>query len=398
MPCALTAWHTVLFGETGCKIYSFVWLHKDKSLQCKILYIKIHTTFYEYEDLYTITKIFKVSGCIALCYLTLISLVFNVYDNCFNSCTVFCNCLVCLFVCWFVMASVSCCNVYCHYTGLFKMIVGVITICHTQHTWDSSICFLFNRTTLQVFVTCLTGALYVHPLWLYKYQPHNRVRSKLSVACQRWWFQWRLRFVEWKRNLVAHGDAREEKWRGKRQMEWLTKQASVWLGTFHPVLLQSFSPDPHSKKASTRLNWHPRRYKWTRPFRWKTESGFCACAITFRLHSTFSPPIHTHPVPWNCSYRLRVELSDGGCFPNLVRNCRWTIVPRQSFRITLYLKQRNGSHRYTDIWSSSTKTSFWMTVPFSGGGGYWKMFSSNPYVNNAELLYNVRWIQTKTQL
>ena len=94
------------------------------------------------------------------------------------------------------------------------------------------------------------------------------------------------RSVEWKRNLVAHGDAREEKWRGKRRMEWVAKQASVWLRTVHPVLLQSLSADPHSKKASTRLNWHPRRYKWTRPFRWKTESGFCACAITFRLHST----------------------------------------------------------------------------------------------------------------
>jgi len=39
-------------------------------------------------------------------------------------------------------------------TGLFEMIVGVLTTCHTQYTWDSSICiFLFNRTTLQVFVT-----------------------------------------------------------------------------------------------------------------------------------------------------------------------------------------------------------------------------------------------------
>ena len=51
------------------------------------------------------------------------------------------------------------------YTGLFKMIVGVLTTCHTQHTSDNSICiFLVNRTTLQVFVTYLTGALYVHPL------------------------------------------------------------------------------------------------------------------------------------------------------------------------------------------------------------------------------------------
>jgi hypothetical protein len=47
-------------------------------------------------------------------------------------------------------------------TGLFKMIVGVLTTCHTQYIWDRSICiFLFNRTTIQVFVTYLTGALYV---------------------------------------------------------------------------------------------------------------------------------------------------------------------------------------------------------------------------------------------
>ena len=73
------------------------------------------------------------------------------------------------------------------------MIVGVLTTCHTQYTWDSSICiFLFNRTTLQVFVTYLTGALYVHPLWFFKHQRDNRVRSKLFVACQRWWFQWRF--------------------------------------------------------------------------------------------------------------------------------------------------------------------------------------------------------------
>ena len=48
------------------------------------------------------------------------------------------------------------------YTGLFKLIVGVLTTCHTQYTWDSSICiFLFIRKTLQVFVTYLIGALYV---------------------------------------------------------------------------------------------------------------------------------------------------------------------------------------------------------------------------------------------
>ena len=76
------------------------------------------------------------------------------------------------------------------------MNVRVLTTCHTQYTSDSSICiFLFNRTTLTVFVTYLTGALYMHPLWFYKHQHDNPVRSKLFVACQRWWFQWRFWFV-----------------------------------------------------------------------------------------------------------------------------------------------------------------------------------------------------------
>ena len=42
-----------------------------------------------------------------------------------------------------------------------------LTTCHTQYTSDRSICiFLFNRTTLQVFVTYLTGALYMHSVIL----------------------------------------------------------------------------------------------------------------------------------------------------------------------------------------------------------------------------------------
>ena len=40
--------------------------------------------------------------------------------------------------------------------------------------------------------------------------------------------------------------------------------------------------DAHNSSASNRLNWRPHRFKWTRPFRGKTNSGFCACAITFR--------------------------------------------------------------------------------------------------------------------
>jgi hypothetical protein len=44
--------------------------------------------------------------------------------------------------------------------------------------------------------------------------------------------------------------------------------------------------DAHTSAASSRLNWCPRRFKWTCPFRRKTKSGFNACAITFQEHPT----------------------------------------------------------------------------------------------------------------
>ena len=47
--------------------------------------------------------------------------------------------------------------------------------------------------------------------------------------------------------------------------------------------------DTHTSAASSRLNWRPHRFKWIRPFREKTKSGFCACAITFRTSYTTSP-------------------------------------------------------------------------------------------------------------
>ena len=78
---------------------------------------------------------------------------------------------------------------------------------------------------------------------------------------------------------MAHGDAREGKWRGKIRMEWVASSLPLYVGTRS---IQLLSADPHSSAASSRLKWHPRRFKWTRPFRWKTKSGFCACAITFR--------------------------------------------------------------------------------------------------------------------
>jgi len=48
--------------------------------------------------------------------------------------------------------------------------------------------------------------------------------------------------------------------------------------------------DAHTSATSSRMNWRHRRFKWTRPFRRKTKSGFCACATTFQLAN----PSFTH--------------------------------------------------------------------------------------------------------
>jgi len=84
-------------------------------------------------------------------------------------------------------------------------------------------------------------------------------------------------------NVVAHGKAREGKWRGNWRMEWVV--STLHTSSEHGVSGIT-TADAHISAVSSRLNWRPRRFKWTRPFRRKTKSGFCACAITFETQST----------------------------------------------------------------------------------------------------------------
>jgi len=92
--------------------------------------------------------------------------------------------------------------------------------------------------------------------------------------------------VEALRNMMAHGDAWEGKWRGNRQLDRAATTLALYLGTWS---IHGPPTDPHSFTVSSRLNWLPGRLKWTRPFLWKTKSGFCACAITFQTCSTPYP-------------------------------------------------------------------------------------------------------------
>jgi hypothetical protein len=92
-----------------------------------------------------------------------------------------------------------------------------------------------------------------------------------------------LQGVESSWNVMAHGDARVGKWGGNWLMEWA---ASTTHTTAEHDVSSITTADAHTSAASSRLNGRPCRFKSTRPFRRKTKSGFCACAITFQTQST----------------------------------------------------------------------------------------------------------------
>jgi hypothetical protein len=90
--------------------------------------------------------------------------------------------------------------------------------------------------------------------------------------------------VESSWNLMARGDARKGKWRGNWRMEWV---ASTLHTTSEHGVSSITNADAHTSGASSRMNWRPRRYQRTRPFRRTTKSGFCTCANTFKMQSTY---------------------------------------------------------------------------------------------------------------
>jgi len=84
-------------------------------------------------------------------------------------------------------------------------------------------------------------------------------------------------------HTITHGRGVEGKWKGNWRMDWVV--SSLHTTSKHGVSSIT-TADAHTSAASSRPNWRPRRFKWTRPFRRKTKSGFCACVITFQLAST----------------------------------------------------------------------------------------------------------------
>ena len=96
---------------------------------------------------------------------------------------------------------------------------------------------------------------------------------------------------------MAHGDAREGKWRGNWRMEWLASTLTLPWNMVYPALLPLMCTPRLPVVGWTDA---PRRFKWIRPFRRKTKSSFCACAITFQTQSTaVSITNHSQAALWS---------------------------------------------------------------------------------------------------
>jgi hypothetical protein len=79
------------------------------------------------------------------------------------------------------------------------------------------------------------------------------------------------RLVKSSWNVMAHGDAREGKWRGNWRMGWV---ASTLYTTSEHGVSSITTADARTSAASSRLNWRLRRFKWTLSVSPKDETWF----------------------------------------------------------------------------------------------------------------------------
>ena len=71
----------------------------------------------------------------------------------------------------------------------------------------------------------------------FKY-PSNSTTTSVTFIIQHTSTHVVVRLVELVRNLVAHGDAREEKWRGNWRMEWVASTLTPPPNVVYPALLK----------------------------------------------------------------------------------------------------------------------------------------------------------------
>jgi len=135
--------------------------------------------------------------------------------------------------------------------------------------------------------------------------------------------------------------------------------------------------DAPTSAASSRLNWRPCRFKLTSPFRRKTKSGFCACAITFQTQSTYLL------IPWS---RVLLERLKGSQlvkkFPTFYGTRKSTAIFTSARHLSLFWASATQSITpHSTSWSSILILSHLLLGLSSG------LFPSDPLVQSTDFIF-----------
>ena len=103
------------------------------------------------------------------------------------------------------------------------------------------------------------------------------------------WYFTKRRTVDSSWNVMAHGDARERKWRGNWRMEWGSQYTSHYPGTWCILHYYSWWRTPRLPAVDC-TDVPPADLNGLVRFARKTKSGFCACAIIFQTVYFFNFP------------------------------------------------------------------------------------------------------------
>ena len=145
--------------------------------------------------------------------------------------------------------------------------------------------FLFNRTTLQVFVT------YLQVLYMCILCDSTNINTIIEFVpkclCQRWWFQWRFWFVpSVPRYLREEEEHKPDPWRNpiERNHMGLHLEKEVYdkllkpptIISNNPVFYCSCSAQPlcHCHAAASSLRWRVQMFS-NSSFRWVRNSTRC---------------------------------------------------------------------------------------------------------------------------
>ena len=150
---------------------------------------------------------------------------------------------------------------------------------------------------------------------------------------------------------MAHGDAQEGNWRGNWRMELV---ASTLHTTSEHGVSTITTADAHTSAASSRLNWRPRRFKWTHPFRRNTKSDFCTCDITFQLASTSDCRWGKAAGLWICPHPFGVRCKNA-----------WSSFLLSPLQLLVWSSFKHKSQFNCILYEFTFNTIFFPTVIFS---------------------------------